>query len=674
MAVRVLCWQEKLGAREMSDKECVIWHLSDMHLEFASDNMCSPTPIKDRLMKTVRPCGIEVFLKKLHENMDASLKPNIVVITGDITQHGRLYGDTEIQKRLNDFFDTIETFVKAEHIILVPGNHDMIREDPLSRDAAAREKRLEAFNEYFKNRKNIITLTKLTDKSIPITANIKHLGKRCVHFEEYNLLFHLFDSCEKLGGVSLGLISEIKDQIDKYGLFFKSTLNKFFDKFVQKSVQEADTLDAACVPEDCDDNLGLTNETLQIALLHHHISPNLVADVKAHDMVSNAGTFIKALSKVGVKMTLHGHKHAICNSRLELIAPLETISSRFEMAVLCGGRLNVAQPPASFNIIRLNKEAKDFDLIQHTLFPVEFKDASFELIKERSTKINVDFKQRFFEAISETGISNITLFKKQIKDNANGILENMLQMNELPESAPYLTKHLVNVILREINDATKLLSAHDNGYKAYSETILKVITGLTGDAQGNRIVNTMMGCIEDYLKQSLGDYHEMALAAIQKRTAVQNLLMIPLTRYRGWTCDEEDVNAEAERIQNIHDMRERCFAGNKEYFEMKCVYLDKNGCPMITEEHFGTETLGSLDCFVVCNDDRRFHKMVVGEFKPGSPLDGPFPHLTIESGLIVDRIIRVLSNIYKDEACEIKDNGDELNNYITLGIKLGVCT
>ncbi len=643
-------------------KECVVWHLSDLHFESNTDNMHKNELTAAIAENRSNSVPIEKYLKTFHDALKQNLKPHIIVITGDIANKGFLYEDKLYAKRLDSFFDILENFVEDKHIIVIPGNHDVKKETRLT-DTDSQDVRFEAFNKYFGGRSKILTPKKISDPTQVYDEGIRIHQEKCIHFINYGLLFYLFNSSEILGGVSKGLIQKIENEINTKK-FCRKKINNIFNNIVENYLENLDILDAAIVSDTVPD-VSLDN-VLKIALVHHHISPNLVADVNSYDMVSNAGIFIENLYEAGVKLVLHGHKHEICKGNIEIGSPLRK-NKISKMAVVCGGKLNIANPNASFNIFLFNEQIADYDLVRHTLCPVEFADNCFKIRMLKHQRICLDLKQAIYEDVAENKLENIALFKNKINKNATDILQNMLSMNGFLPLAPYIIEHLIDDILYEINKITSPFNLGNNETEKYNEKILKLLKESNSDSTNDCIINTMMGNIDEYAEEDLGDYGKFADEAINKNIVVKNLLMIPLKRYAS---GEIEHRYEMDLINKIYERRFcQGFSSHKDLFEMKCTFLDESAFPLNKNWEAYRRKLGSLDCFILQNNKQVFHKIIVGELSPGSKLSEITNYVIIENKFVIEKIVSNLNEIYDKYALSIKDNC--FSKYVNMAIQKG---
>src|SRR5215813_5287896 len=90
-------------------------HLSDLH--FGYD--------RDQTARTQRAEALDLMLKELGK-LEAAWKPQVIVISGDLSWQGKPTGYTELAEWLTKklFPATART---AEDCIICPGNHDLDR-------------------------------------------------------------------------------------------------------------------------------------------------------------------------------------------------------------------------------------------------------------------------------------------------------------------------------------------------------------------------------------------------------------------------------------------------------------------------------------------------------------------------------------------------------------------
>lgn len=296
----------------MAKKEFIIWHISDLH--FPNQVSFEEASGKGKTTKTLEDLITELW------NSFRKYRPNLIVITGDIIDRGNrstyLYTNHKKSNVLDSFLDKLEDLVpkckidrrQVPGIVVVPGNHD------INRDANLND-RFGAFDAYFRKRNYI------TEKT------------PCHYFNEHNIFLYCFNSCYELGGIRKGLPEKIIKELERAtsGYFPTAEKRKQFLEYSKRvfaeTLKDEDLIDGGFISDNLYDirrnihselSRDQLEDTIGIAVLHHHVLPHLNPDLKTYEMVSNAGKFLGLLNQLGFGIILHGHKHSAFRSSFEL--------------------------------------------------------------------------------------------------------------------------------------------------------------------------------------------------------------------------------------------------------------------------------------------------------------------------------------------------------------------
>ena len=268
-----------------------ILHLSDIHFgdEHAYKNPCSPTPeigkeyLSDELLEDLKCLSDEGGLSDKSENKGSKCKTDksifdeigLVLITGDLAWQANPHEFANAEK----FIEELKKFLglESQHIIIVPGNHDIEWITQNGKIDANAELNYRYFYRHIYNYEPNDTLTKISRYNVD--------GK--------NICIIALNSCRLESPESAG-----------YGYVGSKQL-KMVQQYMNQHRNEFD---------------------YTIAMLHHHVLPvNFVEEFDFSDkkvsMLLDAESVISTLLGCGVNAILHGHQHQPYFSSIERIIP-----------------------------------------------------------------------------------------------------------------------------------------------------------------------------------------------------------------------------------------------------------------------------------------------------------------------------------------------------------------
>ena len=228
------------------------------------------------------------------------LQPNLIIVTGDITN----FGDTESFKLASSTLEEIKTVSKAKHILCVPGNHDSLAERANHLMSKLRTKIILKFFAKFIREVDLsikLSSTGIGDASAcSLLQNYDNIigskyGKPDAGFPFIDsagwgdIFIFLFDSTNDLGFMANeGRIGPQQ---------FNALNNYIQDPEIKKKLSRA----------------------VRIALLHHHpISApgaDLSAAERAYNSMKDGPLFVDYMNWRGFDFIFHGHEHKpyLCN-------------------------------------------------------------------------------------------------------------------------------------------------------------------------------------------------------------------------------------------------------------------------------------------------------------------------------------------------------------------------
>lgn len=310
-----------------------ILHLSDLHF--------GPGTKEDVDWKTFialadREKRKDRLLQFLH---NLPVIPAYVIVSGDLTIAGREEG-------FKDFISLVDELIadghlpEANRILIVPGNHDVMRR--FNENYASVEQRWKFFREYISKRfaspwfpdQDPSQQQLLKEIQLRLDAKHERFGGPSQEIDgrfgrttraslpflidlKERLLIYAFNSAS-VSGTTISLSAEIEAAAKR--LRRDPGTHKDDIEIVLAALERELSIDPARIdPRE----FNLFNDTinvfkdkivdfdsfLKIAVLHHHVDPVIPEEVTKFENLINAGRFKFELSEAGFQLVLHGHKH-----------------------------------------------------------------------------------------------------------------------------------------------------------------------------------------------------------------------------------------------------------------------------------------------------------------------------------------------------------------------------
>ncbi len=310
-------------------------HLSDLHFGSRSKEDVDWKTFISNAERETRKDRLQAILELLDR------KPDYVIISGDVTVAGRKDGF----QSTHDFIDWLESNfnITRNNIVVVPGNHDVARTKNIMNPISQKD-RWNDFHRYIGHRcirpwlpshdpdkEKIIddletSLRAAKENSIwggfhCDTGETELRNSRPFPFvlnRKQKILIYAFNSASISGG-HIEVDPKVSNAINalKSGEFrHNSDLS-----IVIEALDSERQIDAARIqPEEIGLFQRIMNtlrdtapdeieQILRIAVLHHHVVPYPLEEVKKFDLPTNAGRFIKELTEEKFQVIFHGHKH-----------------------------------------------------------------------------------------------------------------------------------------------------------------------------------------------------------------------------------------------------------------------------------------------------------------------------------------------------------------------------
>ena len=265
-------------------------HLSDVH--FWNEQ---PTPATRLVLKDVELSQATVPIttwpaEKLVKSMAASIRPDAIVLSGDLTTCGSIAEYESVDNLLNEL---VEWMAKVHsdtkrRVIVVPGNHDV---DYKKVADASLQKKTEQFRQHT-NLANVVS----PFSSLPFE-----------YFDQFGVIIHAFDSTCFCGEYR----KKIMDGMIRDNEFVSSEEIRRLDTgYVDLDLPETrERLDTFRNSLADDLQRSMFDEALRIGVVHHNPLPSIEKDLGGDTDFVNAGDFLRGLEQLGFSIILHGHKH-----------------------------------------------------------------------------------------------------------------------------------------------------------------------------------------------------------------------------------------------------------------------------------------------------------------------------------------------------------------------------
>ena len=284
------------------NKSCVL-HLSDLHFgdDYAyrtQDEVVAP----GELRRTLTDCLVEDVARiGLADDVAA------LVVTGDFMSSGN-WSDSVRSQALQEFKALQEAFsIAQEHIVVVPGNHDIVRY-PDSAEVDIATISVDNQTTYQHEREFRTFVEQLIGRSWQESLN--YVWR--IHLKQVDLLVCVLNSC-----------TIVATQWTEYGFVGTSGLDA-----IQQLKAEA-----------------IERPTFKFMALHHHLLP--VAEVEAPQsrgvsLNLDASQLLDAAQDAGVHVALHGHQH-LPKLALYQTIPLMGVNTNRPLHVISNGSTGAVQ-------------------------------------------------------------------------------------------------------------------------------------------------------------------------------------------------------------------------------------------------------------------------------------------------------------------------------------------
>lgn len=295
-------------------KHPVILHLSDLH--FGNSNRYQSAE------------AYQTFLRRTIESLDSfkerGVEPNIIVITGDLTEHG-----------LEDEFKLAETFLEGlikhkeipkERIVIVPGNHDVNWDLCAAARLWAKGRGTEFKPPYFEKFENFeVFFNNFFAGSYEFTPKLYQV----YNYQQYGLIITGFNSC---------FMESEKDHYGWIGL---------------------DQVQNICI--ECD-KIASASKLLRIAVMHHNFKRLSEED---SENLRDADNIRPTLEKGGFRIIMHGHKH------FQDLIGLRNLITNFEHVIISTGstgldRLPIEGVPSQYQLIKIEPKKVTIIMLQYS--------------------------------------------------------------------------------------------------------------------------------------------------------------------------------------------------------------------------------------------------------------------------------------------------------------------
>jgi len=284
-----------------------IAHISDLHISDLEPGDLTSLQWLGKILAQVK-FKVDVVAEKHNENKLNALKnsfselrPDLIVVTGDITN----YGDRKSFQKAVEILTDLKRAANADRIICVPGNHDSLCERVAHlRNRSWRDRMFIWGTAVFNEETALIRKTSFDQstlgvidagKDLPLLKNYQELISKD-EYGEVNpgtpiyvstawgeIIFFLFNSTNDPGYMA---------NEGRIGPFQYDALNSYLNNPNEK------------------DRFA---QAIRIALLHHHPinNPDISADAveRGYNAMTDGSTLITYIGKRGFHLILHGHQH-----------------------------------------------------------------------------------------------------------------------------------------------------------------------------------------------------------------------------------------------------------------------------------------------------------------------------------------------------------------------------
>lgn len=264
-----------------------ILHISDIHNGYKWDY----NNIDDKA-QLVTPNIKHDSLELLRDNLlNLKPKPNYIIITGDIAHQGNSDKQSEFYKLLRDLV-SIKVFPNTNHIVIVPGNHDV--EKTSIKDWQKK------FSDFYALVPNGCVLP------------IKDLSPSAISSYKEQIKYYLTHPRAKCS-ISLPFVIDKKKKVIIYALnscqFCQCTVDSGTIDMPRVDLNELEIMRYTFVL--LKEHLGAEfYKYITICAMHHNLSSLATFEEdKFFETIPNSGYIKKIFSECNIKLLLHGHKH-----------------------------------------------------------------------------------------------------------------------------------------------------------------------------------------------------------------------------------------------------------------------------------------------------------------------------------------------------------------------------
>lgn len=343
-----------------------IYHLSDLHFPqtrmvdqkysfgsiYDSQVGYRPTEVFERFLEREKERGVDV--------------PKLLVVSGDLASKAKYDELVLAVQFISRTAYSLHPPVPEEGVIVVPGNHDV------NWDIAQR-------SEYFPEKFDTFR-SRLMDFDQPVLLPAFETagGNPCRFLSDYGVLIYALNSC-LLGGIVREDARQVRAVRSDLETMREILLNEYaHDAAIVQPVRKAIEglrkldeksfiIDAGLVGKDfihriskdlrnlrdtltSSEEIARFDDSLRIAVLHHHVSPFSPIETKEFEELLDVGPLKAALLQEGFHLVLHGHKHQPCVTRETVIDK----DGEHSLVVVAAGSLGDWNSGSSFNIITLS--------------------------------------------------------------------------------------------------------------------------------------------------------------------------------------------------------------------------------------------------------------------------------------------------------------------------------
>jgi 3',5'-cyclic AMP phosphodiesterase CpdA len=334
-----------------------ILHISDLHIVAPSVAEHRPTVLQS-LVKYIGKSKFDTEVNakawdrsklKSLVNVARSLQPDLIVVTGDLTN----YGDDVSFQLAFEIIDEIKREANAKHVLCVPGNHDTLVERAVILEKTSKTRRMLAVVATAISEVDAIRAaaerslqTELTREHFPSLhlTDAAPPPKLTLPFLENYLKRLPKDMAVPDAGVPI----EIKLESGT-ALFFLINTNSVHALMANEG--EAGSNVYAAIEAYRSKNADKFDTSLKFALLHHHpiSAPQkpVNAGIRAYDWMRDGPLLLEYLQRSGFRFILHGHEHVPFDCTVRYASDSEWLHIIAAGSALQGG------DRASFNAIEL---------------------------------------------------------------------------------------------------------------------------------------------------------------------------------------------------------------------------------------------------------------------------------------------------------------------------------